>query len=61
MTAPTVTIGGVSAQVVFAGLVSAGVYQLNVIVPASLPAGNPAIVAQVGSISSQAGTTVAVN
>jgi uncharacterized protein (TIGR03118 family) len=61
VTAPTVTIGGVSAQVVFAGLVSAGVYQLNVIVPASLPAGNPAIVAQVGSISSQAGATVAVN
>jgi uncharacterized protein (TIGR03118 family) len=46
---PVVTIGGTSAQVVFAGLTSAGVYQLNVIVPAGLPAGDNVIVAQLPS------------
>jgi uncharacterized protein (TIGR03118 family) len=61
VTAPTVTIGGVAATVVYAGLVSAGVYQLNVVVPASLPAGNAAIVATAGTFSSQATAIVTVN
>jgi len=59
-TAPTVTIGGATAQVVYAGLVSAGVYQLNVIVPAATANGSPAVVATVGSVSSSGTATVAV-
>jgi len=43
---PTVTIGGMSAMVAFAGLTEAGVYQLNVVVPSGLPSGDNAIVAQ---------------
>jgi uncharacterized protein (TIGR03437 family) len=39
LTPPQVTIGGVPAQVVFAGIVEAGLYQLNVVVP-NLPSGD---------------------
>jgi len=60
-TAPTVTIGGVTATVSYAGLVSAGVYQLNVIVPAGAAAGNAAIVATVGGVSSSPTAIVTVN
>jgi uncharacterized protein (TIGR03118 family) len=61
VTTPTVTIGGVTATVVYAGLVSAGVYQLDVVVPASTAAGNATIVATVGSVSSQSTAIVTVN
>jgi uncharacterized protein (TIGR03437 family) len=59
-TAPTVTIGGISATVTYAGLVSAGVYQLDVVVPLATPAGNAAVVAQVGGVSSTATAIVTV-
>jgi uncharacterized protein (TIGR03437 family) len=41
-TMPTVTVGGVQAQVVFAGMTPqfVGVYQVNIIVPAGAPTGN---------------------
>jgi uncharacterized protein (TIGR03118 family) len=61
VTAPTVTIGGVPATVAYAGLISAGVYQLNVIVPLGTAAGNAAIVATVGGFSSSATAIVTVN
>jgi len=61
MTAPTVTIGGVTATVVYAGLVSAGVYQLNVVVPSGAAAGNAPIVATVGGVSSSATAIVTLN
>jgi uncharacterized protein (TIGR03118 family) len=61
VTAPTVTIGGVTATVVYTGLVSAGVYQLNVIVPAGAAAGNAPIVATVGGVSSSATAIVTLN
>jgi len=54
-----VTIGGVSATVVFAGLVGPGLYQLNVTVPA-LPNGDAAVVATVGGVSTQTGVSVTV-
>jgi uncharacterized protein (TIGR03437 family) len=40
---PTVTIGGVPATVTFAGLSGAGLYQLNVVVPASTPNGDAVV------------------
>jgi len=53
-TAPvTVTIGGVAAEVLWAGLVGPGLYQINVTVPASLADGDQAVVASVAGLSSQ--------
>jgi len=58
--AVTLTIGGVSAEVLWAGLVAAGVYQLNVRVPSSLADGNQAVVAMVGGLSSQSGAVLKI-
>jgi uncharacterized protein (TIGR03437 family) len=60
----TATIGGVTANVVYAGsaagLVS-GVMQVNLVIPATAPTGsNVPIVVSVGGTPSQAGVTVAV-
>jgi uncharacterized protein (TIGR03437 family) len=49
----TVTIGGVAAEVLFAGLAGAGLYQINVTVPSGLPTGDNAIVAAAANHSSQ--------
>jgi uncharacterized protein (TIGR03118 family) len=57
---PTVTIGGVAAKVVYAGLIDPGVYQLNVVVPTTLPAGDAAVVATVGAQQSQANAFLSV-
>jgi uncharacterized protein (TIGR03437 family) len=48
----TVTVGGVSAQVLWAGLVGPGLYQLNVVVPA-VPSGDQAVVATVSGVGTQ--------
>lgn len=54
----SVTIGGQSANVTFGGLVPpyAGLYQFNVQVPAGLADGDQAVVAQVGTSITPAGT-----
>jgi uncharacterized protein (TIGR03437 family) len=54
-----VTIGGMTASVTFAGLVSPGLYQLNVVVP-NLPNGDAAVVATIGGVSTQTGVSVTV-
>jgi len=59
----TVTIGGVNAEVAYAGgapgLV-AGVIQINAKVPLGLAPGNHPVVMKVGGLPSQPGLTVAV-
>jgi len=50
---PTVTIGGSQAEVTFAGLTAAGLYQVNVVVPHGLSSGDNAIVAQVNGVATQ--------
>ena len=50
---PTVTIDGQPAVVDFAGVVGAGLVQINVHVPASLNNGDAAVVATVQSVSTQ--------
>ena len=55
----TVTIGGVAAPVAFAGLVSAGLYQLNVTVPV-LGSGDHLVVAQVAGIATQSGVLLKI-
>ena len=60
---PKVTIAGEQATVQFAGLISAGLFQLNIIVPADTQDGDVAIAANSGPLfltSTQAGTLVTV-
>ena len=60
VTLPTVTIGGASAQVTYGGIVGAGLYQINVVVPASVSSGDNAVVATVGGQQSQANAFISV-
>ncbi|MGI8744901.1 MAG: TIGR03118 family protein [Bryobacteraceae bacterium] len=60
VTTPTVTIGGAPATVTFAGLTGAGLYQINVVVPASTADGDQAVVAQAGGQSTQTGALISV-
>jgi uncharacterized protein (TIGR03437 family) len=55
---PIVKIGGVAANVRFAGAVEVGLYQFNVDIPAGLPAGDNSIVATVNGSSTQAGALI---
>jgi uncharacterized protein (TIGR03437 family) len=55
-----ITIGGVSAPPIFAGLVESGLYQFNVTIPASLPNGNAAVVASIDGVQTQSGVSIPV-
>ncbi len=57
-TLPVVTLGGIPATVQFAGLISPGLYQFNVVVPAGLPSGDNAITATYGGQSTQPGVLI---
>jgi uncharacterized protein (TIGR03437 family) len=57
---PVVRIGGVAAQVLFAGLVAAGEYQFNIVVPSSLANGDQSITAFYGGQTTQAGTLITI-
>ena len=57
-TTPKVTINGVAASVTFAGLTSAGLYQINVVVPAGTPSGDQALVLTIGGSSTQASALI---
>ncbi len=57
---PTITIGGASANVAFGGLVGAGLYQINVTVPTGTPDGDAAVVAIIGTATSQSGAVITV-
>jgi uncharacterized protein (TIGR03437 family) len=57
---PTVTIGNLPATVSFAGLVGAGLYQINLTVPTSAPAGDLAIVAMYNGVSTQSTAVITV-
>ncbi|MGO9228953.1 MAG: hypothetical protein ACLQKA_07055 [Bryobacteraceae bacterium] len=58
---PVITIGGINAAVEFAGLISPGLFQINVTVPASLANGDQPITAKYGGTSTQAGTLITVH
>ena len=49
----TVTIGGIQANVLFAGLVGPGLYQINVTVPVGLADGDHAVVANIAGMNTQ--------
>jgi uncharacterized protein (TIGR03437 family) len=59
-TLPTITIGGAPATVNYGALIEPGLYQLNVVVPVTLPAGDAAVVATVGTQQSQANAFLSV-
>jgi uncharacterized protein (TIGR03118 family) len=59
-TLPTITFGGAAGHVAFAGLTYAGLYQINVTIPASTASGDVPVVALVGSTASPGTAVIAV-
>jgi len=59
-TLPVIQIGGMQATVQFAGLVSPGLYQLNVMVPPNAPGGDDAITVEYNGLTTQADTMLTV-
>jgi uncharacterized protein (TIGR03437 family) len=57
---PVVTIGNDPANVVFAGLVSPGLYQINVIIPANTPSGDIPLSATYNGATTQSGIVITV-
>jgi uncharacterized protein (TIGR03437 family) len=57
---PVIQIGGISATVQFAGLVSPGLFQFNVVVPATAKSGDNAITAQYNGLTTHAGLLLTV-
>jgi uncharacterized protein (TIGR03437 family) len=60
-TLPVIQIGGVAANVQFAGLIGPGEFQFNVVVPASLANGDQPIIATYGGASTQPGTLITIH
>jgi uncharacterized protein (TIGR03118 family) len=57
---PTMLIGATQAQVTFGGLVSTGLYQINVVVPAAAASGDNPIQVLIGGMGSPVGALLAV-
>jgi uncharacterized protein (TIGR03437 family) len=57
---PVIRIGGITATVQFAGLVSPGEFQFNVVVPGGTPDGDQPITATYNGASTQAGMLIAI-
>ena len=60
-TLPVVQIGGVTAQVQYAGLVAPGEFQFNVVVPSTLADGDQPITATYNGSATQAGTLITIH
>jgi uncharacterized protein (TIGR03437 family) len=57
---PVVTIGSVTAEVLFAGLSASGLYQINVKVPDGVPDGDLPVLVQIDGVRTQDGAFVTV-
>jgi uncharacterized protein (TIGR03437 family) len=55
-----ISIGGVTANSSFAGLVEAGLYQFNVAVPTGLPNGDAGLTAVINGVQTQTGVSIPV-
>lgn len=53
VTVPKIQIGGLDAQVVFAGVSAAGLYQFNVVIPPGAPPGDLKVLATANSVQTQ--------
>jgi uncharacterized protein (TIGR03437 family) len=58
-TTPVVTVGGVPATVTFSGLTFAGLYQINIVVPAGTAAGDNPVSLTIGGAKTQATALIA--
>ena len=58
---PSIQIGSVAATVQFAGVISPGLFQFNVVVPASLADGDQPITATSNGLSTQSGALLTVH
>ena len=58
---PQVTIGGTTATVQYAGLISPGLYQINVVVPSTAGNGDNQVIATYGGASSPTGAMIPVS
>jgi uncharacterized protein (TIGR03437 family) len=57
---PVVTVGGVNAIVLFAGLVAPGEFQFNIVLPSSLSSADQPTTATYNGLTTQAGTLITV-
>ena len=57
---PVIKIGGIPAQVQFAGVVSAGLYQFNVTVPAAVADGDNVLTVDYDGFTTQSGVYLTV-
>jgi uncharacterized protein (TIGR03437 family) len=57
---PVIEIGGAAATVQFAGLVSPGEFQFNVVVPPNTPDGDQSVTGSYNGLTTQVGTSIAV-
>jgi uncharacterized protein (TIGR03437 family) len=57
---PVIQIGNVTATVTFAGLISPGLYQFNVIVPATASSGDNTLTATYNGQKTQSGTLITI-
>jgi uncharacterized protein (TIGR03437 family) len=57
---PLVSIGGIPATVLFAGLVAPGEFQFNVVVPSNAPAGDQLLTATYDRIKTQSGVVITI-
>ncbi len=55
----TITLGGIAAKVLFAGMTSAGLYQINVIVP-TLATGDQTLIGTVGTATTPSSVVISV-
>jgi uncharacterized protein (TIGR03437 family) len=60
-TLPQVTIGGTAADVQWAGLISPGLYQINVLVPSNAASGDNQVIATYAGASSPSGAMIPVS
>ncbi|MGB7760052.1 MAG: hypothetical protein WBL61_09495 [Bryobacteraceae bacterium] len=58
---PQVTFGGTTATVQYAGLISPGLYQINVVVPSTAPGGDNQVIATYAGASSPTGAMIPVS
>ena len=56
----SISIGGLPARVLFAGVTATGLYQFNLRVPAALPDGDAKVVATIDSVHTQDGAVIPV-
>jgi uncharacterized protein (TIGR03437 family) len=57
---PVIRIGGIAAEVLFAGVISPGLYQFNILIPLEAPEGDQPVTATFGGSTTQTGATIAI-